>query len=67
MISSVVPEFVGGGVRKSRGNSASFWLLDSLLASSTHPVVFDDGLGVWTAFVLFPQKLVILKSIRRDF
>lgn len=41
MISSVVPEFVGGGVRKSRGNSASFWLLDSLLAFSTHPVVFD--------------------------
>lgn len=29
--------------------------------------IWDYGLGVWTAFVLFSQKLVILKSIRRDF
>lgn len=41
MISSVVPEFIGGGVEKCKGNCASFWLLDSVLASSTHPVVFE--------------------------
>lgn len=40
MISSVVPEFIGGSVEKCKGNCASFWLLDFVLAPSTHPLVF---------------------------
>lgn len=45
MISSVVPEFIGGSVEKRKGSRASFWLLDLVLASSTHPVVFE--VKVW--------------------
>lgn len=41
MTSSVVPEFIGGGAEKCKGNCASFWLLDFVLVSSTHPVVFE--------------------------
>lgn len=66
MISSVAPEVIEGGVEKCKGNLASFWCCSTVLTSSTHPVVFE-GLHVWTAFVLFSHKLVILKSFRKDF
>lgn len=66
MISSVAPEVIEGGVEKCKGNLASFWRCSTVLTSSTHPVVFE-GLHVWTAFVLFSHKLVILKSFRKDF
>lgn len=58
MISSVAPEVIGGGVEKCKGNLACILLtvLDSVLTSSIHPVVFE-GLHVWTAFVLFSHKL----------
>lgn len=81
MISSVVPEFIEG-VEKHEGSHASFWLLDPILASSTHPVylrlgpgyvetcdteVHQEGLLVFFSFLLFFFSKAIASCFKNAF